>query len=91
MNLRTQFDEKGMHIKVVEIAPPTVLTDLHRDRSNIDDNKKENNPDALSVEEFMEFVSRGLEEDRETIGVGKSVGVVENLYQSFGEMYEAAK
>lgn len=57
MNLRARLskDEEGRNIKVVEIAPPTVATNLHRGRSNPDDNK-ENNLDALAVEEFMEFV-----------------------------------
>lgn len=92
MNLRTQLskDDKGKNIKVVEIAPPTVATDLHRERSNPDDNKKENNPDALSVEEFMEFVKKGLEGDKETIGAGMSEGIVEKWYQAFGESYEKA-
>lgn len=92
MNLRTQLskDEKGRNIKVVEIAPPTVATDLHRDRSNPDDNKKENNPDALTVEEFMEFVRKGFEEDKETIGAGSSIGVVDKWYGTFGETYEKA-
>lgn len=92
MNLRTQLskDERGKNIKVVEIAPPTVATDLHRERSNPDDNKKENNPNALSVEEFMEFVREGLEGDRDTIGAGMSVEVVEKWFGTFGESYEKA-
>ena len=92
MNLRTLLskDEKGRHIKVVEIAPPTVATDLHRDRSNPDDNKKENNPDALTVDEFMEFVRKGFEEDKDTIGAGSSVDVVGKWYTAFGETYEKA-
>ncbi|KAK6953657.1 hypothetical protein Daesc_005962 [Daldinia eschscholtzii] len=51
MNLRSQL--KGTGLRVVEIAPPTVATGLHRERENPDDNKKENNPDALSLDEFM--------------------------------------
>ncbi|RKU39904.1 hypothetical protein DL546_001069 [Coniochaeta pulveracea] len=56
MNLRTQLAQAGLgeRIRVVEIAPPTVATDLHREREDPDDNKKERNPDALSVEEFVE-------------------------------------
>lgn len=65
MNLRTQLAQAGLgeRIRVVEIAPPTVATDLHREREDPDDNKKERNPDALSVEEFVEevpFTSRHI-------------------------------
>jgi hypothetical protein len=63
---------------------------LHRERSNPDDNKKENNPDALSVEEFMEFVRKGFEGDKEMIGAGTSEKVVEKWYEAFGESYEKA-
>jgi short-subunit dehydrogenase involved in D-alanine esterification of teichoic acids len=92
MNLRTQLskDEKGRNIRVVEIAPPTVATNLHRERSDPDDNTKEKNPDALSLEEFMEFVRKGLEGDKEMIGAGMSERVVEKWYGAFGESYEEA-
>jgi short-subunit dehydrogenase involved in D-alanine esterification of teichoic acids len=92
MNLRTQLskDEKGRNIRVVEIAPPTLATNLHRERSDPDDNTKEKNPDALSLEEFMEFVRKGLEGDKEMIGAGMSERVVEKWYGAFGESYEEA-
>ena len=50
--------------------PPTVATDLHRERSDPDDNKKEKNPHALSVEEFMDYLKQGWEEGREVVGAG---------------------
>jgi len=92
MNLRTQLakSQDGKGIKVVEIAPPTVETDLHRDRSDPDDNKKGKNPDALSLEEFMKFVRKGLEGDKECIGAGMSEAVVERWYNEFGPQYEKA-
>lgn len=92
MNLRTQLskDEKGKKIKVVEVAPPTVATNLHRDREDPDDNKKEKNPDSLDVGEFMEYVRKGFEEGTETIGAGSSVGVVEKWFGAFGEKYNEA-
>ncbi|MCJ1238201.1 hypothetical protein MMC14_006190 [Varicellaria rhodocarpa] len=72
MNLRTQLarDQSSVHIRVVEIVPPTVATDLHRERSDPDDNKKEKNPHALSVEEFMDYLKQGWEEGREVVGAG---------------------
>lgn len=54
MNLCAQL--RDTKIKVVEITPPTFATALHREREGPDDNKKGKNPNALSVEEFMEGV-----------------------------------
>lgn len=92
MNLRTQLlkDDKGKHVKVVEIAPPTVATNLHRDRSDPDDNKKDKNPDTLEVAEFMEFVAKGFEGDADAIGAGSSVEIVDRWYKEFGDQYEKA-
>lgn len=62
MNLRTQLrDEPQAKIRVVEIAPPMVGTNLHRDREDPDDNKKEKNPISLTVEEFMQEVAEKME------------------------------
>jgi len=85
MNLRTQL--KDSKVKVVEIVPPTVATDLHRERSDPNDNKKENNDAALSVDEFMDFVSKGWEEDRDTIAAGMAVDIVKKWEGAFGEQY----
>lgn len=86
MNLRSQL--KGTGVRVVEIAPPTVETDLHRDRANPDDNKKANNPDALSIEEFVEETGRRLEGGEETIGAGMAADVVKKWFDTFGDMYK---
>lgn len=86
MNLRQQLassEDGGKGIKVVEVVPPTVATDLHREREDPDDNKKSKNKAALSVDEFMEFVVKGLEGGQETIGAGMSVGVVDKWYGDF--------
>lgn len=88
MNLRTQLRSAGAgRVRVVEIAPPMVATDLHREREDPDDNKKENNPISLSVDEFMEEVARGLDEGAETIGAGMGKGIIEDWYRTFGGMY----
>ncbi|KAI1505166.1 NAD(P)-binding protein [Biscogniauxia marginata] len=86
MNLRSQL--KGTVVRVVEIAPPTVATDLHRDRENPDDNKKENNPSALSVDEFMEEVSGKLESGAETIGAGIAADIIDKWYGALGDNYK---
>jgi len=92
MNLRTQLrrDEDGRRIRVVEIVPPTVATDLHRERSDPDDNKKERNEAALSVDEFVRDVARGLDEGRETIGAGMGQAMVDRWMGEFGPDYEKA-
>jgi short-subunit dehydrogenase involved in D-alanine esterification of teichoic acids len=89
-NLRTQLqsDKETRHIKVVEIAPPTVATDLHREREDPDDNKKEKNDAALSVDEFMEHVVKGWEEGLDLIGAGMSIAVVKKWEDVFGTNYE---
>ncbi|KAI0179792.1 NAD(P)-binding protein [Hypoxylon sp. FL1284] len=86
MNLRSQL--KDTNVRVVEIAPPTVATDLHREREDPDDNKKENNPNALSLEEFMQEVSDKLEKGDETIGAGMGADVVKKWYSTFDGMYQ---
>lgn len=85
MNLRTQL--KGSNVRVVEIAPPQVSTDLHRERENPDDNK---GPEAMSVEQFMDDVVASWKKGEETIGAGPSKGVVGRWYGEFGEDYEKA-
>lgn len=90
VNLRTQLekgDDKGK-FKVVEIAPPTVTTDLHREREDPDDNKKEKNEGALDVEEFMEEVVKGWKEGKELISAGVGKGIVQKWVDAYGQMYE---
>ncbi|KAF2138062.1 uncharacterized protein K452DRAFT_353292 [Aplosporella prunicola CBS 121167] len=89
MNLRTQLADTK--VRVVEIAPPTVATDLHREREDPDDNKKENNPNALSVDEFIEEVAQKLERGDETIGAGMSADIIDRWYKEFGPHYEKAQ
>ncbi|KAI4131108.1 MAG: hypothetical protein LQ347_003120 [Umbilicaria vellea] len=86
MNLRTQL--KDTKVRVIEIAPPTVATDLHRDRTDPDDNKKDKNPNALSVEEFMEDITTAWKNGEEVIGAGSSITVVDRWYKEFGPDYE---
>ncbi|KAK4205006.1 hypothetical protein QBC40DRAFT_65296 [Triangularia verruculosa] len=86
LNLRTQLrDEPLAKIKVVEIAPPMVGTDLHCDREDPDDNKKEKNPISLSLEEFMEEVAEKMERGEEMITAGPmGREIVGAWYQSDG-------
>ncbi|KAM0438600.1 hypothetical protein ACHAPT_001352 [Fusarium lateritium] len=90
MNLRTQLKNGGSNIRVVEVAPPMVGTDLHRERDNPDDNKKEYDASSLSVEEFMDEVAKKLERGDETIGAGKGSEVIDRWYKAFGDQYSKA-
>ncbi|EMC93530.1 hypothetical protein BAUCODRAFT_26798 [Baudoinia panamericana UAMH 10762] len=90
MNLRTQLEQAGANIRVIEIAPPSVGTDLHRERKDPNDNKKDKNPAALSVEEFMEDVIAQFEANEDHIGAGPSRKVLERWYGEFGPDYQKA-
>ncbi|KAI3001482.1 hypothetical protein CBS147482_6807 [Aspergillus niger] len=88
MNLRSQLASGGYDkIKVVEVAPPSVGTDLHREREDPDDNKKHKNPNALTVEEFMDFFKEGLERGDAVIAPGMSREFVDKWEQEFGSAY----
>ncbi|KAF1939971.1 NAD(P)-binding protein [Clathrospora elynae] len=85
MDLRAQL--KGSNVKVIEIAPPTVETDLHRERSDPDDNKKANNKAALSVDEFVEETVGKWKKGDEMISAGMGNEIVEKWEGSMGEMF----
>ncbi|RAH85218.1 NAD(P)-binding protein [Aspergillus japonicus CBS 114.51] len=88
MNLRTQLSKGGSEkVRVVEIVPPSVATDLHRERDDPDDNKKDKNPSVLSVEEFMEEVSVKLERGDEVIAPGMSDDIVRRWYEQYEDFY----
>lgn len=91
-NIRTQLsqDESTKHIKFVEIAPPTVGTDLHREREDPDDNKKGKNSVALSVDEFIKELVEGWKNDETTISAGPGKEIVSKWYATYGEQYEKA-
>ncbi|KAJ4147271.1 hypothetical protein LMH87_001807 [Akanthomyces muscarius] len=91
LNLRTQLAGEKSPVRVVEIAPPTVGTDLHREREDPDDNKKENNKKSLTVDEFMKEVSEKLEKGEEMISAGPGVQIVDDWYKTFGKQYRDAE
>ena len=88
LNLRSQLIKGGKtNVKVIELAPPTVATDLHRERDDPDDNKKEKNSNALTVEEFIKEVAEQWEQGKETIGAGMAKAIVETWDKDFGAKY----
>ncbi|KAF2464476.1 uncharacterized protein BDR25DRAFT_381083 [Lindgomyces ingoldianus] len=56
MTLRTQL--KDTNIRVIEIEPPTLATNLYRERKDPNDNKKIKNPRAMSVEGIIEEMTK---------------------------------
>ena len=90
MNLRTQLEQGGSNIRVIEIAPPTVATDLHHERKDPDDNKKKENSSALSLDEFIEEVTRNLQADEDVFGAGPTQTVVDRWYNEFTDDYDKA-
>lgn len=92
MNLRSQLARDRTDVRVVEIIPPSVGTDLHRERENPDDNKKHKGADALTIEEFIEEISKGLEDDKEVVTAGEmGRELVDKWYKAFGEGYRVAE
>ncbi|ETI23515.1 hypothetical protein G647_05317 [Cladophialophora carrionii CBS 160.54] len=89
LNLRSQYERSGK-IKVVEIAPPTVSTALHRDRTDPSDNSKEKNKAAMSVDEFIQEVEEGWEQGKDIIAPGPAGAVIDAWYSALGEKYEKA-
>ena len=86
MALRVQL--KDSSVRVVEIVPPTVATDLHREREDPDDNKKEKNKAALSVEEFTEETIGKWKKGVETIGAGPAAAIVGSWEGSMGKIFQ---
>ncbi|KAJ4363011.1 hypothetical protein N0V83_010129 [Neocucurbitaria cava] len=83
--LRKQLD--GSSVSIVEIAPPTVATDLHRERSDPNDNKKENNKQALSPEEFIDEAVGKWKRGDETISAGTGNDIVDKWEKSMGSVF----
>ena len=91
MNLRSQLLKDRTHVRVVEIVPPSVGTDLHRERQNPDDNKKEKGANALTIDQFITEVAEQLEEDKDVISAGTGKPLVDTWYDAFGEDYFKAE
>lgn len=85
MNLRTQL--KHSAIRVVEIAPPMVATDLHREREDPDDNKKEKDSSTMTVNEFMDEVTKKWEQGQDMITAGPGNRIVNKWHESFSNVY----
>ena len=87
VNMRAQLAKNKASVKVVEIVPPTVATDLHRERTNPDDNKKSNNSAALELPEFMAEIEEGLRDGKDIISAGPGKKLVQMWEDSIGQYY----
>lgn len=86
--LRAQL--KDTNIKVIEIAPPMVATDLHRGREDPDDNKKHKAPTTMEIHEFMEEIAGKLERGDETFAAGMGQELVDQWFAAYGERFNEA-
>jgi short-subunit dehydrogenase involved in D-alanine esterification of teichoic acids len=86
MSLRKQLE--GSDMKVVEIAPPMVATDLHRERENPDDNKKENAPQTMTTDEFMDEVMQKWKNGETMITAGPGNKIVSTWEESMQPLFE---
>lgn len=87
MSLRTQL--KHTNVRVVEIAPPLVESDLHRDHKDWND-QSSSTPPAMSMNDFMAGVAEGLQANKDTISAGPGNFVVDKWFETFGAMYDGA-
>ncbi|KAJ1032017.1 hypothetical protein NDA13_002393 [Ustilago tritici] len=82
---------KNTNVRVVEIVPPSVGTDLHRERENPDDKKKHlGATNSLTVEEFMEDLVKGLEADQDVVAAGSGIPLVKKWDDAFREQFNGA-
>lgn len=88
MALRVQL--RDTNVKVIEIAPPQVATDLHREREDPDDNKKHKSPTSMEVDEFMAEVAQRLEKGDETFSAGPGQEMIEAWFGAYGERFSKA-
>lgn len=85
MALRVQL--RGTGVRVVEVVPPQVGTDLHRDRADPDDNKKHKSPASMDVAEFVAEVGRRLAAGEETFSAGPGQAFVDTWFEAYGDQF----
>ena len=86
LSLREQL--RSTNISVVEISPPMVESDLHRDHENPDNNKKANSPHTLTQEEWIAAVEKGWDAGAKEIGAGMSEMLIGKWRGAFGELHD---
>ncbi|KAJ3034001.1 hypothetical protein HDV00_005578 [Rhizophlyctis rosea] len=86
ITLRIQL--KGTPVRVIEIAPPLVESDLHRDHPNPDGYTKEKMPFALTQAEFIADVERDMDAGEDVVAPGFCRTRVRREYEAFKEDFD---
>jgi short-subunit dehydrogenase involved in D-alanine esterification of teichoic acids len=86
MNLRTQLEKSGSKVRVIEIIPPMVETELHHMRHDPKDNAAAKG--GMTVDEFMKDVLEGWESNADEVAAGMAKRSVGAWRDTFGGMYE---
>lgn len=77
--------------QIIEIIPPSVGTDLHRERENPDDNKQHKGAkSSLTIEEFMADFIDGCENNHQEICAGSAKDLAKAWQDAFGKQYQQA-
>ena len=78
---------EGTNVKIIELAPRMVATDLHREREDPEDNKKEKNSRALTLDEFINEVMKKWKKGDTLITAGPGNKIVDSWEESMGKVY----
>lgn len=85
-SLRFQVEPRG--VRVIEIAPPLVGTDLHRDHADPENNKKSKVPWSLDVGEFLADFARQMNAGESIVAPGFAKERVKASEDAFGEAFK---
>ncbi|PRP78875.1 hypothetical protein PROFUN_01048 [Planoprotostelium fungivorum] len=72
---------------IIEIIPPLVESNLHRDHSNADDFTKEKMPYALTQDEFIADIEAGWDKGLDEVAAGTAAGRAETWRKAFGATF----
>lgn len=76
-------------MRVVEIAPPLVESDLHRTHADPNAYTKEKTGGmALTMDEFIEQIEQGMDQGLDECGAGFSKTFIKKAHDAYGEWFE---
>ncbi|CEH17715.1 short-chain dehydrogenase [Ceraceosorus bombacis] len=74
---------KETNVRVIELVPPSVATELHRSRVDPKDSHK--NPESLRVEQWISDTAKGLESNADTVSAGPGIALTQKWDETFGQ------
>ncbi|CDZ96398.1 Predicted dehydrogenase [Phaffia rhodozyma] len=86
LSLRYQLEKTN--VRVIEVAPPLVESNLHRDHDDPDNNKKSKNSAALTVKDFITEVDQKWSAGDKEIAAGFAANSSKKWYDAYGEQLE---